>query len=849
MKGRLLLADGHSLAFRAFYALPNLTTRSGTPTGAVYGFTTMMLKALEEVKPTHAACAFDSPGPTHRHLVYSAYKEGREKAPEGFREQVELIKEMCEALGVRPVQQQGMEADDLLFCLAEEAVEEGLEVFLVTVDKDLFPLLSLPGVRIIRPLKGISEFALYDEGLFEREFGFKPHLFPDYLALSGDKVDNIPGVKGIGEKTAKELVARFGGLEDLYQRLEEVPKATREKLIRGREEAFRGRELIRPIRPGCPAIPKTEELRFTGLKEGPFRDLCLRLEFNSLLKRVSPRGDEAEVVRAKVGSVAVKTIELLEGALKSRRLALGVALEGKYPEGARAREVRLSLPDGRICALDEKALADPETAKALKALLEDEGVEKLLLEAKEGWTALSKLGIRPRGIVFDLASALYLISPDRSESSRRAEVMGLFEDLPALFGRAEDLLSRIRTEGMEDLMREIDLPLAEVLSAMELRGVGVDLEGLGLLRDKLLDELEALERSICEESSCRINLRSPKQMAWLLFEKLGMKGESRKLSTDQSALKRLLRAYPQHEGLLSSIMRHRELSRVLSGFVEPFLEMTDPGARRIHSTFSAIATGTGRIASRNPNLQNLPTYGEMASSFKRCLLPSKGHLLLACDYKQVEVRVMAAMSGDPDLIAIASSGEDIHAQTACAIFGLRPEEVTQAHRRAAKEVNFGILYGMTPHGLAERLEISRHEAQELIDRYFARFRVLKGFLHHLKEEALSRGYTRTLFGRRRYLRDSGARGDEIERMAVNSPVQGTAADMTKLAMIGFHRRRGKAHILLQVHDSVICEAPEGEEEAALTTLKEEMERAPLRALGDFPFPCDARLGRDMSEVW
>ncbi len=822
----LLLVDGHGLAFRAYYALPELTSPEGLPTNAVLGFANMLLKVVEELKPDSVGVIFDAPGPTFRHEAYEAYKENRQPTPEDFKAQMPHIRSFARLLGYQVVEKAGVEADDVIAGTARAAAEQGKTVVVLTADKDMLQVLE-KNVIVLRPLKGVSSFREWTEESFREEYGFGPGSMPDYLALVGDKVDNIPGVKGIGDKSARSLLAECGTLEEMYRRIDEHPNALKKKLEAGKEQAFSGRELTR--------LRLNETLDMENLGPAVRRDkelaeLLDTLALSKLARKLasdSPKPGSV-TVDEEPEAVAVSLDRLLE----EERLFMAWRGRGEYPYG-------FSL--GAVCLQDESGntwVADDPDQRIIEKLADWWRKGTIVTTGyKELCCALKGLAPQPDN-VWDARIAHYLLHPDLPshdpEPGREGSLASLCTAIRYSMGQ---LSEEIRGRGLERVMRTVDIPLSEVLARMELYGVGQNTEKLHKLGDDLEERTLEILNSIDEKAGVHINLNSPKQVAWLLFEHLGyppVKKTKTGFSTDVSVLETLASLPGKPAEVPSLMLEYREITKMFSGFVQPLLKCGTRSGGVVHTTLEHTVTGTGRLSSRDPNLQNLPAYGRWAQRLRETLTPhAPGRAFVAGDYSQVELRVLAHLSGEKMLQQAFADGRDIHTETARRIFDSPGEEISSEQRKYAKMVNFGLLYGMTDYGLARRLGIGRHEASEIIERYFGAFPRVRDYLKQSAEESVARGYTETLLGRVRPLSEvttiEGRGGGAINRVAVNTPIQGTAADIARLAMIRFdsavRKKKLDAPLVLQVHDSLVCETPSENGERISLLLADEMEKA------------------------
>jgi len=846
MKGKkLLLVDGHGLAFRAFYALPELTAPDGTPTNAVVGFFNMFQKVREEWKPDMCGVVFDAPGPTFRHEAYEDYKAGRKPTPPEFKVQLPLIFELLSLLGIPVVVRQGVEADDVLASTACTAAAEHLETLILSSDKDILQILG-PGLSVLRPGKGITSFRRVDERSFVEEYGFPPSAMTDYLALLGDTADNVPGVPGVGEKTAKALLAQYGSLDGIYDRLESLKPGLRKKFEENREQAYRSRELVTLL---CDTKEDLRDFLPGEVDREGFLERCKSLGLQKIALKMVPGGERVQVRTLSTDPVP-QGRKSERDTLPSRVLI--TVISGKYPVSLALEEFFLTGPNGEM--------AGKTIGEALSAIKMGENGKLLLPDYKEAAACLGS-SFLPPSAVLDFKTAHYLLHPDGGVHHPE----GLFTEYaslsPAEKGRFltvrfEELAGEIADhEGLSTLMEQTDLPLIPVLVDMERHGIGCSIPAFSALETDLSSRLKGIEEEITARGGEKINLNSPKQVAWLLFEKLGLPaGKTTKTgySTDISVLEGLSSMGRPYDEVPNLLIEYRELSKMLSGFVQPLVKAAREGDGIIHGVFEPAVTGTGRLSSRDPNLQNLPSFGEWSGRIKKGLLPTgEGNVFVAADYSQIELRVLAHLCGDKRLLDAFAQGRDIHTETASWVFSTDPALVTPELRRVAKMINFGLLYGMSSFGLAQRLGIGRREASEIIRRYFEALPGVKDYLEKSYDDARKRGFARTLAGRIRPLAEvsvSPRDRDALRRVAVNTPIQGTAADIARKAMVDFAAAfpsSGTVRLVLQVHDSLVCECPSGEAEDVKRSLEGIMERAADLAV---PLKVESKTGSSLAEV-
>lgn len=869
MPDKLVLLDTNGLIYRAFYALPYLTTRDGRPTNAVYGLTSMVLKVLEEERPDYIAAAFDRPGPTFRHKQYAAYKAHRVAMPDDLRPQIGLSKQVLEALRIPIFEAEGFEADDVIAAIARQAEARGLDVLIVSGDLDTLQLVG-GRIRVMVTSRGITDTVVYDEAKVRERFGFAPAQLPDYKSLRGDPSDNIPGIPGIGEKTAAALVQQFGSVEALLERASEAPPKVRAALADASDQLRRSKQLATlvtdvPVTVDWAAIRRHEPDR-TRL-EPLFRELEFRMLIDRLRDRGAPPASPAPV-RTQIGPLEAGAVaEFLGGAS-----TIGLAFhrgEG-HPLVAPVEFVGIAA-DGRAAWLELPGGAIPAS---LRPVLVDPAVRKVSADLKADLLTLRRLGLPADGFDFDVAIASYLLNPGRRThtlATAAREFLGVDlepeepADAPpggvaartaqaaaALLRLRAILEAQMRDRQVDALFRDVEIPLARVLAHMEEAGVAVDVPYLTALGEELTTRLDALEREIYRLAGTAFNIGSPKQLAFVLFEKLQLpplKKTKTGFSTDAEVLESLA---PRHE-VVARIVEHRELSKLKSTYVDVLPRMVDPRSGRVHTTFNQTFAATGRVITEQPNLQNLPVRTEEGRKIRRAIVAPAGMILLSVDYSQIDLRVLAHITRDPGLVDAFERGDDIHAVTAAEVFGVARQAVTSELRRRAKAIVFGVAYGMSEHGLAAQLSIGREEARTFIDRYYLRFPKVREYMIAVVEQARRDGYVTTVLNRRRYLPDLLSRNRAVreaaERTAINTPIQGSSADIIKLAMLAIARdvlpAWPAARMTLQVHDELLFEVPDADVGAVARRVRELMEGAfPLTV----PLVADAKAGRNWLEM-
>ncbi|MCR4310722.1 MAG: DNA polymerase I [Deltaproteobacteria bacterium] len=851
----LYLIDGHNVLYRTFFGVPRLTAPDGTPTNVVLGVARILLKILREERPDSVVAVFDSREPTPRHALYPEYKANRLKTPEDLSSQIPVVDEMIDALGVRRLSVAGAEADDIIGTLSRRAEERGMDVVIISSDKDMYQLVS-PRVKV---RDGLKEHTV-GEAQVEEVFGVPPAKVPDLLALAGDPSDNIPGVPGIGEKTASELIRDFGSLDAVLAHPERLKGARREKIEKGADAARLALRLV-TIDRDIPIREDWSEFTPRGIDASRVVPLFRRLGFRKLLeeldlgKETPPerKGDApGNVAWKRAGSVEAFLHALGPGNVASAGLAYdgdretvaGIAVEGKgihlLPADASAGAARaLSARGATVYLHDGKALYRRDAGAGEDPRLFDTQVAGYLLEPEEGTPSFPKL--RARYLPASLAAAEGE-SPEGRASERAAATLAL----------GKLLEERLAEAALLDVFRRIDMPLLPVLHRIEEKGIRIDPGIFAELSEGLARDISAIERKVAAAAGTDFNINSPKQLAFLLFEKLGLppvKKTKTGYSTDVEVLERLK---DLHE-IPSLVLEYRTVAKIRSTYVDVLPGRIDPRDGRIHTTLSQTQAATGRLSSSDPNLQNIPIRTELGRRIRGGFVPEKGNLFVGADYSQVELRLLAHLSGDAELIRRFRQGDDIHTATAAGVFGVDPSAVTPELRRRAKVINFGILYGMSPFGLSRELGIGGKEAKTYIEHYFDRYPGVKEYIDGLKIKARKDGYVLTIMGRRRTLKDIDSRNkvlrEAAERMAINTPIQGSAADLIKMAMIRvdreFREAGMEARLILQVHDELIVEAPEREAAESERILKEAMEGVAKLSV---PLTVSVSRGKNWGEI-
>lgn len=880
---KLFLVDGNSFFYRAFYAIPNLANSKGEPTNAIYGFVTMMNKLIEEQKPGYLAMCFDRKEPTFRHEQYKEYKAHRKPMPEELVKQIEPIKEFCGISGMTIFEKAGYEADDIIGTLARRGEKEGFQVFIITGDKDAFQLVN-ERTRVLQPHK---EILLYDAGKVRERFGgLGPEKVVDILALMGDASDNIPGIPGIGEKTAVKLIREFGSVDGLLEKLESVSSEKQRQKIRENKEDLKLSKTLATIDTRVPLAIDWESLRLAGPRNEALAEFFKRYEFRGLLKNIA--GQEKKEAKERVYK-ALRTPQELEDFAKALKKVKAFSFD---TETTSADPMKAALVGMSFCwepfaayyvpvsspAHQGPGLPLAEILEFLKPALEDVKIGKYGQNIKYDEIVMARHGVSLSGAMLDTMIASYLIDPLKRNHNlddisleyldvRKITIESLIgprkkgitmdavpleqitdyacEDADCVMRLVPILKTRLKELGLTELYEKVELPLADVLARIEMNGVALDLKCLKELSNKAAGEIDALVKDIYADAGTEFNLDSPRQLADVLFvqKKLpSFKKIKTGYSTDAGVLEKLALS---HE-LPRKILEYRERAKLRSTYLEALPEMMNAQTRCVHTSFNQTTTDTGRLSSSEPNLQNIPIKTEMGRLVRKAFVarprPKGKGKILSADYSQIELRILAHFSGDPNLTRAFAEDRDIHAFTATLLYGVAEKDVTREMRNAAKTINFSIVYGKTSYGLSQDLNMPIPEADQFIKNYFTRYAKVKEFLDAQKEKAKKDGFLTTLLGRRSYFPNINASNMSLrqyaERSAINAPIQGSAADLIKIAMIAIQRRLEEEHreslMILQVHDELVFDAPSNEIESLAALVKEAMEGAyqlkvPLRA--------------------
>jgi DNA polymerase-1 len=911
-KPLLVLFDGNAIVHRAYHAFGATKYRQATPltvsaTGevvsAVYGFSLMLLKVLGELQPTHYAIAFDKKGPTFRHQMFDEYKAHRPPTPDELISQLGRVKQVVAAFRIPAYEIDSYEADDVLGTLSLQAGERGIDTIIVTGDADTMQLVS-PRVKVLypRPGKSFSDTVLYDEAAVMERYGVGPERIADLKGLVGDVSDNIPGVPGIGEKTAVKLIQQFGGVEEIYAHLDEVAPPRIQEILLNNEAAARQSKELAIIVTRVPVALDLEACHVGQYERGQVAGLFRELEFASLLPKLP--GGEAEGESSFVSvetappegdyriiSAADDLDNLVNRLTETGSFAFDTETTGLDPMTAQLVGISLSPAAGESCyipvghvVLDEvKQLPTEQVISRLRPVLEDAAIGKLAHNAKYDMEVLAECGIAVAGLSFDSMIAAHLLGEKslglkglafsklgiemtpitdligkgaKQVSMAQTDIKSAGEyacaDADMTLRLVELLEKELQRQGLWQLFAEVEMPLVPVLMLMERHGVALDTGLLAEMSRSLGEQVGGLEKRIYEEAKHEFNINSPQQLSKVLFDEMQLptsrRGKAR-YSTDASVLEELRPVHP----VAGYILEYRQLTKIKSTYIDSLPTLINPKTGRIHTSFNQTRTVTGRLSSSDPNMQNIPVRGELGGQVRQAFIAPDGSQLLAGDYSQIDLRALAHLSGDEGLLSAFKHDDDIHAATAAQIFGAEASRITPDMRRLAKTVNFGVIYGMSDYGLEQATELSREEAGRFIKAYFEKYPGVRKYLDDTKEQARQKGYVETLLGRRRFIPDINASNRQVresaERMAINMPVQGTSADIIKVAMINLYRemekRKLESKMLLQVHDELVFEVPEGEMETMRKLVPEVMDAAVELAV---PLKVDTKVGKNWGEM-
>jgi len=858
---KFILVDGQGLLYRTFYALPQLTTSYGQIINSVYGFTMILMRLLEEEKPDYIMIVFDTPAPTFRHQEFKEYKAHRKKMPIELVNQIPLVKEIINNYNIFICSKEGYEADDIIGTIAKEAEKRNCSTIIVTGDKDAFQLIS-PHTKIMTTIKGVTEVKIYDEESIKKKYGVDPEKIVDILALKGDSSDNIPGVPGIGEKTAVGLIKKYGNLENILNNIDEIHKKSLREQIKEYEKQIRMSKMLATIVREVPIIYDFDSFKVKSPNYEELWKIFKKLEFKNLLKKIAPQINQ-EKTKLKYNLIDTKEkLEELNNKIKENKyFSFYLITSSDNPLYSKILGIALSLKDNETFYIplsplnlmeSPKCLSSDVVLARLRPFYEDESIKKIGYNLKYNFMVLNRYQIELKGDNFDIMIAAYLLNPSKEEYNLKNlfwEYLEYFknEDKPnkenatkSIEDTCENAQNILKLKGVLEkkleekelisLFKEIEMPLLKVLGEMEINGIKINVDLLKKMSRQVDSRLKELEGTIYNLAGTKFNINSPKQLSNILFEKLKLP-VIKKTKTGYSTNAYVLNTLAPHHKVVSFILEYRELCKLENTYIEKLPLLINDQTKRIHTSFNQTITSTGRLSSSEPNLQNIPIRTEIGRKIRRAFISEDKFILLSADYSQIELRILAHLSGDKSLITAFRNNEDIHTHTAADIFDLDRDLINGQMRRMAKIVNFGIIYGMSSYGLARNLGVGREEAEKYIQNYFQRYQGVKRYIEKEKEEARRKGYVVTLLNRRRYLEGINSLDKNIrefnERIAINTPIQGSAADLIKLAMIkiseSFKKKKFKSKLLLQIHDELVFEIYKRELEEAKSIIKDIME--------------------------
>ncbi len=859
---KIILVDGSSIIFRAYFALPKFSTSTGIPTSAVYGFLRMLLRILKDEKPNYLAVAFDKKAPTFRHIEYKEYKSQRPKMPDELSLQFDVLKEVLIALNIRYFELDGFEADDIIATFVEKLKGTDLEILILSSDFDLAQLIQ-KNVKLLVTRKGVTKIEVYDEEKFIKEFGFEPVHLVDYKALLGDVSDNIEGVKGIGEKTASKLISEFKSVENIIKNEEIVERFH----LNGEEEKILRNKSLCMLVKDVPIEFRLEELKVPDFKTEKAYKVLKKFEFNSLIKELGfqfqeENGDADSLFK----SIDRNNGSNVDSEDKSSSTALRIENRNSFVERAVLYVISFEKKIEKVVLnyknfnyefdFENNLFLDHRNLPLLKEVLSNENVEKYTNNLKMLYKVADYTETSLRNVVLDSTLALYLIDPDQEDFSIKnfksylnidSPITNLEDEINFLKTHGTDILEYLKKENLEFVFTRIELPLARVLYEMEKVGIEVDVEYFKKLKEEIEKHIEELEQKIYKLAGISFNILSSKQLSSVLYEVLGLelpKGYSG--GTGSNVLLEISGSHP----IIPLIIEYRHLVKLKNTYIDPIPHLVSKETGRLHTIYHQIGTSTGRLRSTNPNLQNLPVKDEWGIKIQKGFVAhGEKKVLVSADYSQIELRILAHLSQDKNLIESFLNKEDIHKRTAMEIFNLKEDEVTKEKRNFAKAINFGIIYGISPYGLAKQVGISKEEAKEYIELYFKRYPMVKEYIEREITLAREKGETRTIFGRRRFIRGlddkNGVIRESARRIAINSPIQGSAADIIKLAMVEIVNKIDDIKILLQIHDELVFETEADFLQEKLPLIKDAMENIYKLAV---PLEVDIAYGKNLGEA-
>ena len=864
MDNKFLIIDGSSLFFRAFYALPLLKTKRGLYTNAIYGFVMMVENAIEKINPSHVAVCFDMKGKTFRSDIYKDYKGTRQKTPNELEQQWPLVREILDYMNIKILESPVYEADDIAGTLSKLASEKNFDNYLLTGDKDYFQLVN-ENTRVLFTRKGITEMDIITVEKIKEDYGIEPLEFIELKALMGDQSDNIPGIYGIGEKTGLKLIRQFHTLENLYDNIDEVSgKKLKEKLVDGKMSAFMSKKLGTIVK-NVPIEEDLDDFKKVDYDYEKLSEMYRDFEFNSMLARLPKEYQKEEVEEISDDNfkfVEIKDLRELEKNIKDKKsFAFKFISDGKIYEGIKPIYLAIKVKDEEVNFISYEDI----DFDYLKEIMEDEGLGKLGYSLKEDIIILMDLGIDLKNYSHDVEIAEYLLNSTKSDYDinkismdyfkngyldeedllgkgakkktyadlEKAELFKYFAFLLNTIYRLEKLQrEKIEEEEMTSLYLDMELPLVEVLASMEYVGINTDEAVLDEIDEKIIDKLKNLEEDIYSEAGEEFNINSPKQLGIILFEKMDFP-VIKKTKTGYSTSADVLEKLRGKGEIIDKILDYRKFSKLKSTYIDGLKAVINKKTNRIHSRFMQTVTATGRISSTDPNLQNIPIKTEEGRLIRKAFLASEGASLVDADYSQIELRVLAALSDDKEMLEAFKNGLDIHRKTASEVFHVDYDDVNSLQRSEAKAVNFGIVYGISDYGLSQNLNIPRKAAKEYIDNYLGHFVGIKNYMAEEVKRGKEDGYVETIFKRRRYIPELNAKNFNIrsfgERIALNTPIQGSAADIIKIAMVKVYnelkKRNMKSKLIIQIHDELVVDAAEDEVEEVKEIMRELMENS------------------------
>jgi len=900
-KPLLVLFDGNALVHRAYHALPPLTvSKTGEMVGAIYGFALILLKTISELKPSHYAIAFDKKAPTFRHQMFAQYKAQRPPTPDELVNQLGRVRQLVEAFSIPIFELDGYEADDVLGTLSQQASRQGIDSIIVTGDADAMQLVS-PKVKVFTPRRTFGDTMLYDEAAVSQKYGIKPEHIADLKGLKGDPSDNIPGVPGIGEKTAVRLIQQFGTIEEIYAHIDEVTPPKLQALLRENEAIARQSKELATIVTQTPVTLNLDDCQISHYDRHQVAELFRELEFLSLLPKLPEMETPQSPLQVKIKPTPKQAYHIINTTLAFDELlnrlsaakSFAFDLETTSVNAMLAQLVGISIspapgeayyiPVGHVGWGQVEQLPLNQVINELKPRLEDTALAKLAHNGKYDMTMLAEYGVNVNNLTFDTMLAAYLLG-EKSLSLKALAFSKLgieMTPISALIGSgakqlsmsqvevkqaadyscadadmtgqlAELLSAELHQQGLWQLFSEVEMPLVPVLVSVERNGVALDIELMRQMSHRLGEQLLKLETEIYDSVGHHFNINSPQQLSFILFEELKLP-PARKTkggySTGASVLEELRGVHP----IIEFILDYRQLAKLKSTYIDALPGLINPKTGRVHTSFNQTRTATGRLSSSEPNLQNIPVRGEAGKEVRQAFIAPPGSRLLAGDYSQIDLRALAHLSQDSSLLNAFHRDEDIHTATAAQLFGVDASQVTPDMRRLAKTVNFGVIYGMSDYGLEQATELSREEAAQFITSYFGKYPGVKQYLESTKQQARELGYVQTLLGRKRFIPEINSPNRQVreaaERMAINMPVQGTSADIIKVAMINLYRemvkRQLKSKLLLQVHDELVFEVPQEELETMCQLVPQVMSTALALSV---PLKVDTKTGNNWGEM-